>query len=284
MTRWSFDPLTVAALVVAAIAYHRAEHTVAVAQPRHPIPSGRRRAFFAGLLVVAVAVVSPVHAYADERFVVHMVQHLLLTLVAAPLLVLGAPLTLAVRAASPEHRRRLLRILNGPVVTWFGHPVVAWAQFAVVMWATHFSGFFQSALESTWVHALEHGLFLGSAALFWWPALGESTGRWRLSHPLRLLYVALAMPQNTFLALAILSAGRVLYPHYGSRADQRQAGGVMWVAGDLVLLVVVLLLTAAWARHEERTTRRSERLEDARDVSRAAADRPPSPRTATSGS
>jgi putative copper resistance protein D len=151
------------------------------------------------------------------------------------------------------------------------------------MWATHFSSFFESALENSWAHALEHGLFLGSAALFWWPALGESTGRWRLSHPLRLLYVALAMPQNTFLALAILSAGRVLYPHYGSRADQRQAGGVMWVAGDLVLLVVVLLLAAAWARHEERTTRRQERLEDGA-VSRAAVDRPPSPRTATSGS
>jgi cytochrome c oxidase assembly factor CtaG len=284
VTRWSFDPLTVAALVVAAIAYRRADQAVAAAHPRHLVPAGRRRAFYAGLTVVAVAILSPVHAYADERFVVHMAQHLLLTLVAAPLLVIGAPLTLAVRAASPEHRRQLLRALNGPVVTCLGHPVVAWAQFAVVMWATHFSGFFESALESAWVHALEHGLFLGSAALFWWPALGESTGRWRLSHPLRLLYVALAMPQNTFLALAILSAGRVLYPHYGSRADQRQAGGVMWVAGDLALLVVVLLLTAAWARQEERTTRRRERLEDERAVSRAAADRPPSPRTAASGS
>jgi putative copper resistance protein D len=284
VTRWSFDPLAVVALVVAAIAYRRAEHAVAVFHPRHVIPPARRRAFFAGLLVVAIALLSPVHAYADDRFVVHMVQHLLLTFVAAPLLVIGAPLTLAVRAASPPRRRRLLRTLNGPVITVLGHPVVAWAQFAVVMWATHFSSFFEAALESSGVHALEHGLFLGSAALFWWPALGESTGRWRLSHPLRLLYVALAMPQNTFLALAILSAGRVLYPHYGSRADQRQAGGVMWVAGDLALLVVVLLLTAAWARHEERTTSRQERLADERAVSRAAADRPPSPRTATSGS
>jgi len=284
VTRWSFDPLTVAALVVAAIAYHRAEHSVAAAHPRHLIPASRRRSFYAGLVVVAVAILSPIHAYADERFVVHMAQHVLLTFLAAPLLVIGAPLTLAVRAASPEHRRRLLRVLNGPVVAGLGHPVVAWAQFAVVMWATHFSGFFEAALENTWVHALEHGLFLGSAALFWWPALGESTGRWRLSHPLRLLYVALAMPQNTFLAVAILSAGRVLYPHYGSRADQRQAGGVMWVSGDLALLVVVLLLAAAWARHEERTTRRRERLEDERALSRAAADRPPSPRTAASGS
>ena len=281
VTRWSFDPLTVAALVVAAIAYRRADRTVAAAHPRHLIAAGRRRAFFAGLAVVAAAILSPVHAYADEQFVVHMVQHLLLTFVAAPLLVIGAPLTLAVRAASPERRRQLLRVLNGPVVTALGHPLVAWAQFAVLMWATHFSSFFEAALEHPWLHALEHGLFLGSAALFWWPALGESTGRWRLSHPLRLLYVALAMPQNTFLAVAILSAHRVLYPHYRSLADQRQAGGLMWVAGDVVLLVVVLLLAAAWARHEEQTTRRRERLADERAVSRATADRPPSPRTAT---
>ena len=96
-----------------------------------------------------------------------------------------------------------------PVDLTLGHPVVAWAQFAAVMWATHFSGFFEAAVENPWLHALEHGLFLGSAALFWWPALGESTGRWRLSHPLRLLYVALAMPQNTFLAVAILSSKRI---------------------------------------------------------------------------
>ena len=225
-------------------------------------------------MAVAVALISPVHAYADERLVVHMGQHLLLTFVAAPLLVLGAPLTLAVRAASPDHRRQLLAILHGRVMAVLGHPLVAWSQFAALMWTIHFSGLFQLATENPLVHAIEHALFLGSAALFWWPALGESNGRQRLGHPLRLLYVALAMPQNTFLALAILSAGGVLYPHYRSRADQRQAGGAMWVAGDIVLLVVVVLLTAAWARQEEVTTRRRERIEDDRErMPRSAARR-----------
>lgn len=279
VTRWSFDPIAAAGLAVAAVAYARAARSEAIARSRHLVPKTRQAAFFGGLFLVAVAVFSPVHAYSDERFVVHMAQHVLLTLVAAPLLVLGAPLTLAVRAVSPPRRRQLLRALNGRVITALGHPVVAWAQFAVVMWTTHFSGFFQLALENTWVHALEHGLFLGSAALFWWPVLGESTGRWRMSHPLRLLYVALAMPQNTFLALAIVSSDQVLYEHYDSLADQRQAGGLMWVAGDLTLLAVVLLLTAAWARHEERTTSRRERLDDQREradaLSREAADRPP---------
>jgi cytochrome c oxidase assembly factor CtaG len=262
VTRWSFDPLTAAALAAAAVAYGRAVRRVATDHPQHPFPRFRQAAFHAGLAVVAIAALSPVHAYADERFVVHMAQHVLLTLVAAPLLVLGAPLTLAVRASAAPRRRRLLRVLNGRLVGVVGHPIVAWVQFAVVMWATHFSGFFQLAMQNPWVHALEHGLFLGSAALFWWPVLGETAGRWRLSYPLRLLYVALAMPQNTFLALAILSADDVLYANYASLSDQRRAGGLMWIAGDLTLLAAVLVLAGAWAHHEERSERRRERFAD----------------------
>jgi cytochrome c oxidase assembly factor CtaG len=265
VTRWSFDPVAAVVLAVAAIAYARAARHVGAQQARHAIPRARQVWFFAGLLTIAVAVFSPVHSYGEERFVVHMAQHVLLALIAAPLLVLGAPVTLALRAANTSRRRELLRILNGRVVGLVTHPLVAWVQFAVVMWATHFSSFFQFALEHPWAHALEHGLFLGSAALFWWPVVGESTARPRLSYPLRLLYVALAMPQNTFLALAIVSSDRVLYASYGSLADQRRAGGLMWIAGDLALLAIVLVLAASWARHEERAARRRERLEDERD-------------------
>jgi putative copper resistance protein D len=260
VARWAFDPVTVAMLLIAATAYNRASAAIAIAHPRHPFPPARRMAFFAGLTVVATALLSPVHAYADDRLVVHMVQHLLLTSVAAPLLVLGAPLALALRASRPDRRRRLLRVLHGRTSTALGHPVVAWAQFAATMWATHFSGFFEAATEHGAVHAVEHAIFLASAIWFWWPVLGDVNVRARLSYPLRLLYVAVAMPQNTFLALAILSAERTLYAHYPLRSDQRQAGGVMWVAGDLVLLAAVLLLTAAWARHEERETARRERV------------------------
>jgi putative copper resistance protein D len=262
VTRWSFDPLTAVALTVAAVAYARAARRVAIDYPHHRVRRSRAAAFYSGLATVAVAVLSPLHAEAGERFVAHMAQHVLLTLVAAPLLVLGAPVTLAVRASGPRRRRKLLRVLNGRVIGFVCHPLVAWTQFAVVMWATHFSGFFQLALENSWVHGLEHLLFFGSAALFWWPVLGETIGRTRLSYPLRLLYVALAMPQNTFLALAIVSADRALYPRYPSLSDQRQAGGLMWVAGDLALLAVVLVLAVAWAQHEERTAKRREQLED----------------------
>lgn len=181
-----------------------------------------------------------------------MVQHVLLTMVAAPLLAAG-----------------LARVPRVP-------PVVAWVVFAATGWVVHFTSLFEAAAEGVPVHVLEHALLLGTAVLFWSVVVGP---RATMSHPLRLLYLAVAMPQNTSLALAISSAGRVLYPHYGATGDplgdQRVAGGIMWVAGDLLLLGAVLVVAAAWARDEERRNLLAEE-----GLSGPAADRAPSPRTA----
>ncbi|HEX2046558.1 MAG TPA: cytochrome c oxidase assembly protein [Acidimicrobiales bacterium] len=226
--------------------------------PPSPAPSSLVRWWLgAGVAVVAVALSPPVDARADATLAAHMAQHVVLTMVGAPLLAAGLP--------------RIPGI----------HPVVAWLLFAATGWLVHFTPLYETATESLPVHVFEHALLLGTALLFWAQVVGpppRSQGRSgpgpRLSHPMRLLYLIVAMPQNTFLALAISSSGRVLYDHYaGGRdplGDQRLAGGIMWVAGDLVLLVAVLLVAAAWARHEERETRLREE----------AADRLPSPRTA----
>ena len=214
---------------------------------------GRRWWLGAGLLVAAVALSPPFEARVDVSLPAHMVQHVLLTMLAAPLLAAG--------------------LSRAPRV----HPVVAWLLFAATGWAVHFSPFFDAAAETVPVHVAEHALLIGAAVLFWAQVVAPGA---RLSHPLRMLYLVVAMPQNTFLALAISSAGRVLYPHYAGGSDplgdQRVAGGIMWVAGDVVLLVGVLMTAAAWARHEERETTLAE---DAA-VNEGGADRPPSPRRA----
>jgi putative membrane protein len=193
-----------------------------------------------------VALSPPVDGRADATLAAHMVQHVTLTMVAAPLLAAGL--------------RRLPRV----------HPVLAWLAFAATGWLVHFTPLFEAATESIPVHVFEHALLLGGALLFWAQVVSADS---RLSYPLRLLYLVVAMPQNTFLALAIFSSRDVLYPHYGrgadALADQRLAGGIMWVAGDLVLLAAVLVVAAAWARHEEQQTRLNEE----------EADRRPSPRT-----
>jgi len=187
------------------------------------------------MLTVAVALSPPVDARADATLAAHMAQHVALTMVAAPLLAAGMP--------------RFPRV----------NPLLAWLAFASTGWLVHFTPLYETATENLPVHVFEHALLLGTALLFWAQVVGPAA---TLSHPLRLLYLVLAMPQNTFLALAIFSSGRVLYPHYaGLRdplGDQRLGGGIMWVAGDLVLLVAVLVVAAGWARHEERQNELSE--------------------------
>jgi putative membrane protein len=208
--------------------------------------SRRQVLLVSGLGVVAVALSPPVDARADATLAAHMVQHVALTMVAAPLLAAGLP--------------RVPKV----------HPLAAWLLFAATGWLVHFTPLFDLATESLPVHVVEHALLLGGGVLFWAQVVGRGA---TLSHPLRLLYLVVAMPQNTFVALAIYSTNGVLYPHYEGGGDplrdQRLAGGIMWVAGDLLLLLAVLLVAAAWARHEERETRASEE----------AADRLPSPRT-----
>ena len=269
---WHFEPPVVAALVVAALAYRHGCRSGAGVAP------GRQWAFYGGLATVALALLSPLATYAEALLSVHMAQHLLLTLVAAPLIVLGRPLTVLSggRSMRPGHAGRQLRSL-APVARVAGHPLVAWVAFAAAGWAIHFSALFDLALRSPAAHAAEHALFLAPALLFWAPVAGAGMGsRPPLSHPLRLLYLAVAMPQNTFLALAIFSTGDVLYPAYAEVArnwgaspmsDQRTAGGLMWVAGDLLLLVSVLLVANAWANHEARQNAAAEAATEAESPS-----------------
>jgi putative membrane protein len=225
--------------------------------------------------VLWIALQSPIDAYADTRLSVHMVQHLLLTMVAAPLLVLGAPVMLALRVSTPSFRRRwLLPPLRGRVVRLLTAPTVSWAQFALVLWASHFSPLYEAAVRSNSVHAFEHLLYVCSAALFWSPVVGVDPSPRRLSHPGRLLYLFLAMPQASFLGLAMWGTSRVLYPSYqatlGAAAldDQRLAGTIMGSAGMLVMVPALGLVLLDWMAREEREAARTDARLDATEGSR----------------
>ncbi len=269
---WTFEPLVAIPLLVAALAWIAAVRRVNAAHPANPVPRARNVAFLGGLFAIAVALLSGIERYDTVLFSVHMVQHIILTLVAPPLIALGAPITLLLRLARPETRRRwILPVLHSRVVRALSFPVVAWVLFAGVMWATHFSAVFDRALEDPLVHYVEHAAYLGAGFLFWWPAIGLDPTPWRMSHPVRALYVFLQMPQNTFLAVAILSATTPLYAHYATLArswgpsplaDQQAAAGIMWFVGDLLFLAAILGLVAAWMRHEERSTAIADRRAD----------------------
>lgn len=277
---WRFEPIPIVGIVIAAALYLWAVRRVNRAHPGNPQPAYRSWLFLGGLAAIGVALVSPIEAYEGVLFSVHMVQHILLELVAAPLLLAGAPITLALRASSPSVRRRLLAILNSRVVHVISFPVLAWFLFAAVNWGWHFSSLYDEALESVALHYFQHATFLGAALLFWWPVIGADPSPWRLPHPVRLLYLFLAMPQNSFLGVALMSTSTILYPHYLSNfrpwgptplEDQHLGGVLMWVLGDVAFLAGMALVVALWARHEERRTARLDaRLAAARAQDAAA--------------
>ncbi len=278
---WRFEPLVLAGVTATALGWLLLGRRVARAHPAHPPSGWRDAAFLGGLATLLLALTSPIEAYEGQLFSVHMFQHMLIQLVAAPLLLLGAPATLALRAASPAVRRQLVAILHSRVMAVLSFPLLAWVLFAAVNWGWHFSSLYDQALETPWLHDLQHATFLGAALLFWWPVVGADPGRWRLPHPARLFYLFLAMPQNSFLGIALMSAPPSLYPHYLSNVrnwgptpavDQSIGGMLMWVGGDVVFLLAMGLVVAAWVRAEDRRTAR----EDAREDARVSALREPS--------
>jgi putative membrane protein len=266
LSTWSFEPYVWLPIIFAWWLYRLGWQAVARAHPANPMPRWRAWCWNLGLAVLLLALASPIAVYDTTLFADHMVQHLLLTLVAAPLLALGAPITLLLRVSSPAARRRwVLPVLHSRVVRVVSFPVVAWVLFAGVMFGTHFSALYEGALHDELLHIVEHGLYLGAALLFWWPVVGADPSPWRLPHPARILYLFLAMPWNSFLGLAIFSAPAVMYPHYATLVrdwgptpleDQQWGGGIMWVGGDLVFLVALILAVWVWLRAEEAEGRR----------------------------
>ncbi len=277
LTTWSLEPLPWLGSLAAAGAYLFAFRRVNGAHPRTPTPRWRAIAWLAGLAVILVALTSAIDPYAEELLTVHMVQHLLLTMIAPPLLALGAPVTLLLRAASPSVRRRtILPVLHSLPIRLLASAWVAWPLFSLVMWATHFSPLYDAALENQAVHDLEHVLYLASGALFWWPVVAADPIPGRLRHGARMAYLLLQMPVGAAVGLVIWSAPIILYPHYAtstrtwgpSPLDDQQIGGLlMWAGGDLVLLAAVAFVVAAWIRSD---VRRSVRIDErARRTGRA---------------
>ena len=276
---WQFEPFVVLPLLAAALIYHWAVARVNAAHPRNRVPRFRYWCWMAGLFVLLVALASPVGTYDDTLFADHMIQHLLLTMVAAPLLALGAPITLLLRVSSARTRQRvILPVLHSRPVKFISHPVVTWVIFAAVMWGTHFSPLFDASLEDNGIHLFEHALYLGAGLLFWWPVVGADPSPWRLPHPARVGYLFLGMPQSSFLGLAIFSAPAVLYKHYETLVrtwgpsplvDQQWAGGIMWLVGDGIFLTAMLLAVAVWLKAEEVEGRRLDAQLDREEARKA---------------
>lgn len=269
------DPLPWLGSLVAAGGYLLLARRVNASHPTSPVPRWRVVAWLAGTITILIALASAIDVYADELLTAHMIQHLLLTMVAPPLLALGAPVTLVLRAVRPVTRRRLLLpLLHSRAIRLAASPFVAWPIFTAVIWFAHFTPLYEAALEQPALHVLEHAIFLGAGLLFWWPVIGADPSPWRLRPIARMVYLAAQMPLNTAVGLAIYFAPTVLYPHYATlgrawgpdpSTDQQVAGIVMWGAGDTILIAALVLAVAGWLRAEEKQSRKTEERAARRD-------------------
>jgi putative membrane protein len=262
---WSFDPVLLLTLGVTAVVYGRGRARLAARIAR---PDGGRRAlaFYGGLVVLAGALVSPLDALAATLFSAHMVQHLVLMLVAAPLLVSARPMAALVAGLPAAGRQAARGVRADP---WRAatraalNPLVVWAVGALTLWAWHLPALYEAALANDAVHVLEHASFLGAAVLFWTVVLGSGhAGRPGVSRPAALLLVLASSVQSSALGAVLLLGSTALYPVHaaGARAwevsllgDQHVAGGLMWGPPTFLYVLVMGWLVVRWFAEMEDT-------------------------------
>jgi len=252
---WPFEPWVVCSLMLAAGVYLRgwlALHR----RDRRRWPRSQPVAFGAGLSALFLALASPIEPFTALLLQVHMLQHLLLMMVAPPLLWLGAPLLPLLRGLPRPIRTHWV----GPLFHWsflrrffqtLTHPAPAWLLFTAATWFWHLPPVYELALRSDGLHYLQHICFLGTALVFWYPVIRPYPSRPSWSLWLLIPYLLLADVQNTALAALLTFSDQPLYSYYVERPrlanlspldDQAVAGVLMWVPGSLAYLVPLFLL------------------------------------------
>lgn len=266
-THWNLDPFFLIALLLPAYLYFRGALTYRV--------DLRRTAFFAsGLLALAVAYISPLDAVSGSLFSAHMAQHLLLMLVAAPLIAWSAPVALLLRGL-PKPLRKPAGQLAGNVLLrsfWskLNRPLTAFALHIAALLIWHIPAFYSAAIQSEAVHALEHASFFLSALLYWWTVAHAR------QHGVRLLSVFGAMIVSGGLGALMTFAGSVWYADHLSYVaawgltpleDQQLAGLLMWIPSGMVYVAAAAALLGDWLESVDRRIstreRRTRALSDA---------------------
>jgi putative copper resistance protein D len=238
---WEFSPLVSGALTLLTAVYLAGVWRAARRQPARPWPARRTLAFLLGLGAVAAATQGSAAVYDDVLLSAHMVQHLLLIMVAPPLLILGRPVTLLLRVARTPLRGRLKHALRSRLVSALTCPPAAAALYAVVVIGTHLTPLMDLVLENTAVHEAEHALYLVTGYLYLLPVIGSEPIRWRLPVFGRFLLLLVTMPVDTLVGVVLMLASPRLIPAY---TDLHQGGLVMLAGGDLIMTVLAVALAA----------------------------------------
>ncbi len=268
---WSFDPIVIFAVLIPGILYARGLKRW-TDRPSW-IPGYRPYFFYAGIFLVFIALSSPIDALADDLFLMHMIQHLMLQMIAPPLILVGAPTTPVLKGLPRRLRLGLVRPLvrNHGVRALYNtltFPLVAWLMFIIASWSWHFvDGAYEAALRNEGIHILEHLTFVFTAMVLWWTLIDPRPLRSKLSYPFRAVVLVVTLFNTVAMGAAITFRDEVLYPFYIERErlwnitvleDQQAGGATMWVVGVMMILIALVATLSIWFDRQEKRSRIAE--------------------------
>jgi putative copper resistance protein D len=233
-----------------------------------------------GLLPIAFVTIGGIGAYDDQLLSVHMIQHMVLGMIAPVFLALGAPITLALRTLPKAPRGWLVAALHSRIAKVLAFPLVSFGLYIATPFALYFSGLYDLTLHHEWVHNLSHLHFIVVGCLFFWPLIGLDPlpGRW--PYPARALMMLISTPFHAVLGLTIMQSSTLLggdyYPSLhlawsNAFSDQKVAGGILWAGGEVVSITMLAALVVQWMKSADKESRRIDRQLDREDAEREAA-------------
>lgn len=259
LTHWQFGPfslLVLVGLLTAAYWYLHADWQLALRGRRWP--PQRTICFLLGLLAVDLAIQSPVAAYTATYFEAHVIQHLLLMIVAPPLLALGAPSTLLLQTSSRRVKSTWLGVLKSRPFALLTFPLTVWVLYFGIMFAFFLSSLIGTAMDHMWLMDVMNVLFLFGATLYWWPLVGlDPIVHWRMGYGARMVNVLLGGPPEVILGLAILSTHQPIAPMY-SLASTHAGGGLLWISTEAATFFGFIPIFVQWIRADERSAKRTD--------------------------
>ncbi len=279
LTGWTWDWWVVIPLVAAVGLYLWGVRRLAVNQIAWS--KGRTTAWLIGNATIALATLSVLGTYDTVLFSVHMVQHMVLTMISPVLLAAGAPITLLLRNLGGTGRRRVVALLHSWPVKVMTFPVVGTALMVLNPYALYYSDLYPLSLDDDLVHNLVHLWFVITGCLYFWPLVGVDPLPIRVPYPLRVLLIMIPMPFHAFLGITIMGQPTLIAEDWylafnrawppSPLADQAVAGGIMWATGDLTMGVVMGIFFYQWFQASRREAEREDRRLDREERLAAAA-------------
>ncbi|MCX4774290.1 cytochrome c oxidase assembly protein [Streptomyces sp. NBC_01260] len=273
--QFSADPIFLIGCVLAVALYGYA--VVRLRRRGDGWPVNRTVFFVIGVLSIALVMCTKLNDYGMVMFSVHMVQHMVISMLSPILLLLGAPVTLALRAlpvaarGSKGPRELLLMLLHSRYMKIITHPVFTIPLFIASLYGLYFTPLFDYLMGSTAGHLAMMLHFLGVGLVFFWPIMGIDPGPHRPGYLLRMLELFAGMPFHAFFGIALMMASQPMVEVYknpsaslgiDALSDQNAAGGIAWAFSEIPSVLVLLALVFQWYRSDQRTAKRSDRAAD----------------------